>query len=71
MSQLGSVLSKLWQTQSYRRRGSDGSLQPLEATWQIFGKKNNHFNAIWITFLTILEQFERTKLLNLGNPLKK
>ena len=34
-----SVEQRSEQTQSYRRRGSDGSLQPLEATWQIFGKK--------------------------------
>ena len=28
-----------------------------------FSEKNSHFNAIWITFRTFLEPFEKTKLL--------
>ena len=47
--------------------------------WTIFvifqqKKSNNNdsqFSAIWITFVTFLEPFERTKLLKLGIRLKK
>ena len=42
--------------------------------WAIFCKfleKNGYFNAIWITFRTFLEPFERTKLLRFEIQLNK
>ena len=36
----------------------------------VFSEKNSHFNAIWVTFCTFLEQLENAKLLRFGRVLK-
>ena len=43
-----------------------GSGEETPSPWVIFAiflGKNNHFNAIWLTFCTFLEQLETAKLL--------
>ena len=51
--------------QAYHERGVGGNAPSRWAIFVIFQQKNFHFCAIWMTFLTIVEPFESTKLLNL------
>ena len=44
--------------------------QPLGNFLKVFGK-NGYLNAIWITFRTVSEPFERTKFLRFENQLNK
>ena len=57
ISRLSGLLSKL--VQANHRWGPES--KTLAAG--IFRKKNNYFNAIWVTFCTFLQPRKRTKLL--------
>ena len=48
---------------------SGGEAPSCWAIFCIFWKKNDYFNAIWITFCTFLEPFERTKFLRFESQL--
>ena len=57
---------------SHRRLWESGGEAP--SRWAIFCKflkTYGYFNAIWITFRTFSEPFERTKFLRFGSPLNK
>ena len=52
--------------------GSGGETPIRQAIFVVFRKKKQqHFNAIWTSFCTFLEPFERTKLLKFGSHLKE
>ena len=67
-----------------RRRGFGGRVPSRRKLWGFWGKplaaersfvrlwKNNYFNfnAIWVTFRTFLEQFERSTILRFESQLK-
>ena len=67
------ICVKLWRrgeetylSQTYNRRGCGGRglllLKAIGDCLKFFGKRS-YFSAIWITFCTLSEQFERTKFL--------
>ena len=66
LSNLGGMLNKLMQLKRIHRRRSQSP-----GDFSDFSKNNNLFNSIWITFCTILEPFERTKLVKFKSRLKE
>ena len=60
-------MSKLVQLKHVTEGEWGQSPQPLDD----FLEKNGYFNAIWITFRTFSEPFEKTKFLMFENQLKK
>ena len=51
--------------------GHEGGAPSRWAIFCNFLEKNGYFNAIWITFRTVSEPFERTKFLMFKSQLKK
>ena len=60
LSKLEEVVSKLVQTKRITTEGLGASRWASFCVF--FLKKNSYFNAVWITFRTCLEPFERTKV---------
>ena len=70
MSHLGGAYSKLTQ---FKRITDEclGPLQPPKASLQFFGETQPFKRYIWITFHTLLEPIERTKMLKFESRLKE
>ena len=71
--QLKPVTNGAWE-RSHQPPEAMGVWGEAPSRWAIFCKfleKNGCFNAIWITFRTFSEPFERTKFLRFKNLLKK
>ena len=71
--QLKRVTDGTWGGASSRRklRGSGGEAHSRLAIFCKFLEKNGYFNAIWITFPSFSETFERTKFLRFERQLNK
>ena len=63
------MLSKLMQFKCIMDGGL-GAKRPVAGKVLQFLEKNNHFNAIWVTFQAFLKPLKRTKLLKFKNLLE-
>ena len=71
--QLKRVTNGAWERshQQLEAMGVWGEAPSRRAIFCMFLEKNGYFNAIWITFRTFSEPFERTKFLRFESQLNK